>query len=381
MEKVYTGLDQIAAGRTRELKGLRIGLVAHPASVDRRFRHAAEILRKTRGVRLAALFGVQHGWFGEAQDNMIEGVTPKRVYSLYGKVREPTDEMLEGLDAVVVDLQDVGTRVYTFIQTLYLVMRACARFGKKVVVLDRPNPIGGAVEGPTLDCDYASFVGLTSIAMRHGTTIGELAVRYQKNLGGEISVIRMKNWRRDMYFEETGLPWVIPSPNMPAVDTAVVYPGTVLLEGTSISEGRGTTRPFEIAGAPDVPVEKLAAELNRYKIPGAFFRPLHFRPTFNKHAGKLCGGIQIHVTNRRAYRAVLAGAAVLKAFRKFDRAFKWKNPPYEYETRKMPIDILAGTDRLRRMVDGGARLTDFQEWFEEDAKKFRAEIRAGGYAE
>lgn len=379
MGTVYTGLDQVAAGKVRDLNRLRVGLLAHPASVDRRLTHAATIFGGRRPWKLTALYGAQHGWHGEAQDNMIEGITPRRVYSLYGRVREPTGEMLRSIDAMVVDLQDVGTRVYTFVQTLYLVMRACARAGKKIVVLDRPNPIGGTVEGPMLDPAFTSFVGLTAIPLRHGMTIGDLAQRYQRKLGGDLTVVRMKGWRRTMYFEETGLPWVMPSPNMPTVDTAVVYPGTVLLEGTSVSEGRGTTRPFEIAGAPGVNAGKLAQELSRWRLPSAHFRPIYFQPTFNKHAGKLCGGVQIHVTDRRAYAATLTGAAVLKSFRRHDPGFKWKRPPYEYETKKYPIDILSGGERLRRMVDRDEPVREFREWFEEDAKKFRARRRAEGF--
>ncbi|OGH58437.1 MAG: hypothetical protein A3G34_08180 [Candidatus Lindowbacteria bacterium RIFCSPLOWO2_12_FULL_62_27] len=385
MGKVRTGLDRVAAKETaavRAMRGLKIGLLAHPASVDRRLAHAAEIFSSSRAWKLAALFSPQHGWQGEAQDNMIVAKDPPRVHSLYGAVREPTAKMLAGIDAVVVDLQDVGTRVYTFVQTLYLVMRACARRGKKVIVLDRPNPIGGAVEGPTLDPAYASFVGLTPLPLRHGMTIGEVARWYRTIDPGimEPTVIGMRGGRRAIYFDDTGLPWVMPSPNMPAVDTAVVYPGTVLFEGTSLSEGRGTTRPFEIIGAPGVPPDRLARELESYRLPGARFRALRFQPTFNKHAGRICGGVQIHVTDRRAFRATLTGAAILKAFRRLDRGFRWKKPPYEYEYRNYPIDILAGTDRLRRMIDGDAPVSAFREWFESDARAFQARRRAEGFA-
>lgn len=367
----------MARGRVlRELRGMRLGLVAHPASVDSNLRHATEILRGRPDLNLTALFGPQHGWYGEAQDNMIESVRLTRVFSLYGKVREPTDRMLSHVDAIIVDMQDVGTRVYTFIQTLYLIMRACAKNGKPVVVLDRPNPIGDTIEGPMLDMRYASFVGLTAIPLRHGLTIGDLAMRYQRDLGTDLTVVRMKEYDRKMYFEETGLPWVLPSPNMPTVDAAVVYPGTVLIEGTSVSEGRGTVKPFEIIGAAGVDSEKLARELTSYRLAGAVFRPVYFQPTFNKHAGKLCGGVQIHVTDRRCFHATLTGVAVLKAFRRLDRRFCWKKPPYEYEYRKMPIDILAGGPRLREMVDRDAPIRNFRDWFSSDEKMFRAKIRA-----
>lgn len=376
MKQVITGLDRVAAGETKLFRGSRVGLVAHPASVDRRLRHAGQIFSANRGWKLTAMFGPQHGWFGEAQDNMIEAVDPPRVYSIYGKIREPTREMLDGVDIMVVDLQDVGTRVYTFIQTLYLVMRACARFGKRVIVLDRPNPIGGAVEGPMLDIRYASFVGLTEIPLRHGMTMGALAKRYQREFQSDLDVIGMKGWTDHLYFDETDLPWVMPSPNMPTLETAIVYPGMVLFEGTNASEGRGTTKPFEFVGSPGISAEKLAGELESYRLPGARFRPINFQPTFNKHAGKICGGVQVHVTDRKKFQAVLTGAAVLKAFRRLDKTFRWKKPPYEYEYKKYPIDILAGGDRLRTWIDRDVSLPRFQEWFEADAKKFRAKRRA-----
>jgi len=356
-----------------------VGLVAHPASVDRRLMHAVSLFEDGRAARLVAIYGPQHGWLGEAQDNMIEAIDPKttkavRHYRLYGRLREPTEEMLRGVDVVVVDLQDVGTRVYTFIQTLYLVMKSCARWGNPVVILDRPNPIGGRIEGPMLHPAYRSFVGLTSIPLRHGLTIGEMARQYQMELRGDLTVIPMIGWRRSMYFEETRLPWVMPSPNMPGVETSVVYPGTVLLEGTSLSEGRGTTRPFEIVGSPGVQApEKLAREIESYRLSGVRFRPMVFKPTFNKHAGKICGGVQIHVTDRSVYQASLTGAAILKAFRRLDRGFQWKRPPYEYEYKKYPIDILSGSDRLRTQIDRDDPVRAYRDWFESDAAAFRRE--------
>lgn len=371
-QPVRTGLDRISDGETYILQGLDIGLVAHPASVDRNLRHAADILRENRGWTLKALFGPQHGWIGDTQDNMIEweGGSEKGLplHSLYGEHREPTAAMLEGLDAIVIDLQDVGTRVYTFIQTLYLVMRACGRAGVKVIVLDRPNPIGSAVEGPLLDDAYRSFVGLTRIPMRHGMTIGEIARGYLDELDCELAVVEMQNADGARYFDQTGLPWVLPSPNMPTVDTAVVYPGMVLIEGTNLSEGRGTTRPFEIVGSPTADPRELARLLAAANLPGATFRICDFCPTFNKHAGKLCRGAQIHVTDRAAFRPVLTGAAVIAAFRLADPKFAWNPPPYEYEYEKMPIDILAGSDRFSAMIDSGAALAEFAAWFAKDAR-------------
>jgi uncharacterized protein YbbC (DUF1343 family) len=356
----------VASGR---LADARVGLVANPSSIDGSFVHAADVLWEAPGVTLAALFGPQHGFHSTLQDNMIE--TPHAedarrhvpVYSLYSETREPTDAMLDGLDVLVVDLQDVGTRVYTFVYTMANCLRAAALRGLPVIVCDRPNPITGLdVEGPMLESGYESFVGLYSIPLRHGMTIGELAQLFNQEfgIGATLDVQRMEGWRRDMWWEDTGLPWVIPSPNMPTVDTAVVYPGMVLFEGTLLSEGRGTTRPFELVGAPGIDAEAFAAGLNALALPGVHFRPAYFEPTFQKHAGVLCGGCQLHVTDRRTFRSVDAAAAVLCAFRDAlpGRRLPWRPPPYEYEHHKQPIDILAGSPALRNAVDAGATAAD-----------------------
>ena len=307
------------------------------------------------------MFGPQHGFSADLQDNMIE--TPHAhderrrvpVYSLYSDTREPTAEMLAGLDALVIDLQDVGARIYTFVYTMANCLRAAARHGVPVIVCDRPNPIGGeAVEGPMLAPGYESFVGLFPIPMRHGMTIGELARLFNERfgIGAELEVVPLEGWRRGMFWGDTRLPWVMPSPNMPTLDTAVVYPGGVLFEGTQLSEGRGTTRPFELLGAPWIDADTVAARLNALKIDGAHFRPVVFEPTFHKHARLACGGVQVHVTDRRTFRPVLAGVAVMGEFRRCapDR-FAWRQPPYEYVHDRMPIDILAGSDRLRRAIE------------------------------
>lgn len=371
-----TGL--LASGR---LDGLRVGLVANPSSVDADFRHAADLIWQAPGVTLAALFGPQHGFHSTLQDNMIE--TPHvddarrdvPVYSLYSEVREPTDAMLEGLDVLVIDLQDVGTRVYTFIYTMAHCLRAAARAGLRVIVCDRPNPVGGqVVEGPMLRRGYESFVGLFPIPLRHGMTIAELAQLFNDafGLGATLEVQAMEGWRRDMWWEDTGLPWVMPSPNMPTVDTAVVYPGMVLFEGTLLSEGRGTTRPFELVGAPDIDAEALAARLQDEHLPGVYFRPVYFEPTFQKHARVTCGGCQIHVTDREAFRSVDAAAALLAAFRDLlpARAVPWRPPPYEYEHDKQPIDILAGSPALRDAVDAGAGLAALRDIITADVAAF-----------
>ncbi len=358
---VTTGLTRLLT--SRKLEGLRVGLVCNPASVNESLAHASDLVFDAPAVTLAALFGPQHGFRSDLQDNMIE--TPHDrdarrrvpVYSLYSETREPTAEMLAGLDALVIDLQDVGSRIYTFVYTMANCLTAAARHRVPVIVCDRPNPIDGAsVEGPMLEPGFESFVGQFPIPMRHGMTIGELARLFNDafGLGADLTVIPVEGWRREMYFDETALPWVIPSPNMPTLETAIVYPGAVLFEGTQLSEGRGTTKPFEFLGAPWIDAERFADGLNALELPGVFFRPVVFEPTFHKFAKQTCGGIQSHVLDRRAYRPVLSGAALLVHFYKADPAqFAWRNPPYEYEHDKEPIDILAGSSALRLQVEAG----------------------------
>jgi uncharacterized protein YbbC (DUF1343 family) len=316
-----------------------------------------------RDITLAAIFGPQHGFHATLQDNMIE--TPHErdarrqvpVYSLYSETREPTREMLDGLDVLVIDLQDVGTRVYTFVYTMANCLKAAKRAGLPVIVCDRPNPIGGdAVEGPMLRAGFESFVGLYPIPLRHGMTIGELARLFNDRfgIGADLEVIPMEGWTREMYWDDTPLPWIIPSPNMPTLDTAIVYPGQVLVEGTQLSEARGTTRPFEFTGMPGIDAEKFAGKLNAYGFEGVFFRPVYFEPTFHKFAGETCGGCQLHVTNRTTFKPVLATAAMFHEFHAAapDR-FAWRQPPYEYEHDKMPIDILSGSSDLRQQIESG----------------------------
>jgi uncharacterized protein YbbC (DUF1343 family) len=352
--RVELPLDHLTALWPKKFLGARIGALLHPASVSSKLEHASRILERHNGdlFRLAAFFGPQHGFLGQTQDNMIEWKSYEHprlhipVYSLYGEHREPTAEMLEGFDVLVVDLQDIGSRYYTFIWTLYLCMRACERCSTAVVVFDRPNPINGVTtEGPVLNPDYKSFVGLHPIPIRHGRTIGELARQFRDDTfpDCDLSVLPMKNWNREMWFDQTGLPWVMPSPNMPALDTATVYPGMCLLEGTNISEGRGTTRPFEIFGAPFINAGKFCTELNALKLPGVFFRESYFQPTFHKFAAELCGGAQIHVTNREAFHPFGTGVEIIKHIRKTcPEDFEWNQPPYEYEWKRLPIEIIIG---------------------------------------
>lgn len=357
------GIEVLLEERAGELSGERLGVIAHPASVTRGLRHTVDVLREHPGLDLAAVFGPQHGVRGEKQDNMIESDsfrdprTGLPVHSLYGEVRKPTAAMLRGLDAVLFDLQDVGVRVYTFVWTMTLAMEACRDAGIRFVVLDRPNPIGGVIrEGSVLRAGYESFVGLHPVPLRHGLTAGELARMANEafGIGVDLEVIPCDGWRRGDWFDDTGLPWVLPSPNLPTLDSAIVYPGMVLLEGTNLSEGRGTTRPFEIAGAPYLDSHDLADRLTAAGLDGVVVRPHGFEPTFNKHAGRLCGGVQLHVTDRDAFRSVDAAVHLIAAARALaPDAFAWKSPPYEYEEELLPIDILWGSDALRTRLERG----------------------------
>lgn len=352
---VRLAIDDLPGTWPRRFRGARVGAVLHPASVASDLRPTLEVLERCRAdglFEIGALFGPQHGFTGTTQDNMIEWegfVHPRLgvpVYSLYGEHREPTAEMLDGLDVLFVDLQDVGARYYTFIWTLFLCMGAARDAGLPVAVHDRPNPIGGvAVEGRPLHPDYRSFVGLHPIPARHAKTIGELAALFESEAfpGCDTTVLPMSGWERSMFFDQTGLPWVMPSPNMPTLDTAVVYPGMCLLEGTNLSEGRGTTRPFELAGAPWLDARAFADGLRERGLPGVRFREVEFEPTFQKHAGQLCAGVQLHVTDRREFRPLRTGIELIATARELaPEQFAWKPPPYEYETEKLPIEILLG---------------------------------------
>jgi uncharacterized protein YbbC (DUF1343 family) len=369
----------LASGR---LRGARVGIVCNHASIDHGFAHIVDRLATADGVGVAAIFGPQHGFRSDVQDNMIEtphGDDPTRrvpIYSLYSETREPTAEMLKGLDLLVIDLQDIGARIYTYIYTMANCLRACGRHGVPVIVCDRPNPINGTdVEGALLRKGFESFVGLFPIPMRHGMTIAELARLFNEEfgLGAQLEVVRMAGWERSMYHDETDLPWVMPSPNIPTLDSAVVYPGTVLFEGTLLSEGRGTTRPFELVGAPGVEAEKFSQEMNELSLPGVFFRPAVFEPTFQKHAKQTCGGCQVHVTDRGLFKPVLTGAALIAAFKRALPAnFQlWRQPPYEYEHEKLPIEILSGSDDLRKQIESDTPMTAIAASWQSDETAFR----------
>jgi uncharacterized protein YbbC (DUF1343 family) len=355
MNRVVLPVDRLSELWPARLRGRRTGALLHAASVDSSLRptlSALEAMNAAGELKLAALFGPQHGFETTTQDNMIEwsGYRHPRlgipVHSLYGEHREPTDEMLEGLEVLFIDLVDVGARYYTFIWTMLLCMQAAARRGISVVVADRPNPINGlTIEGRPQQADYLSFVGLHPLPVRHGKTIGELARQFRDELvpAVDLTVLPLERWNRAHYHEDTGLPWIMPSPNMPTPDTAVVYPGMCLLEGTNLSEGRGTTRPFELLGAPWIDGEKLVAELNDRRLPGVHFRAAAFEPGFQKYAGQICRGAQLHVTNRDEFEPVRTALEILRTAQdSYPRDFAWKQPPYEYEHDKLPIEILCG---------------------------------------
>ncbi|MBF0430806.1 MAG: DUF1343 domain-containing protein [Fibrobacteria bacterium] len=336
------------------LKGAGIGALLHPASISSTILHSLDILKSHDGTlfNLKCLFGPQHGFLGQTQDNMIEWQNMKHdelnipIYSLYGEHRSPTDKMLDGLEAFLIDLQDVGARYYTFIWTMFLCMKACEKKNIPVVVLDRPNPINAiTVEGDLPDPKYQSFVGLHPIPARHGKTIGQLARQFKSECFPhvELEVLEMKGYRDDMWFEDTGLPWVMPSPNMPTPDTAVVYPGMCLFEGTNISEGRGTTRPFELFGAPFIERGVFVKALDALGLPGVYFRETSFQPTFHKFMGDLCNGAQIHITDRDRFLPYQTGVEIIRLIKKmYTEKFAWKKPPYEYEYEKLPIEVLIG---------------------------------------
>ena len=381
-----TGLDVLCDSDWKPLRGRRVGLVCHPASVDSQLRHATDLLAAAPGVTLAALFGPEHGFHGVAQDLIGVGDASAgtlRVHSLYGDSfasLKPTAEQLRGLDALVIDLQDIGSRYYTFQATMMYCLEAAAALKLAVFVLDRPNPLGGmAVEGPDLRPGFESFVGAHPIATQHGLTIGELARLYRSGLQLDVAleVIACDGWRRDMQFERTGLPWVLPSPNMPTVETAVVYPGQCLLEGTNLSEGRGTTRPFELCGAPWIDPRELIRRLERDNLPGVRFRPAWYRPTFQKFAGQDCGGVQLHATDREAFRPVRTSLAVLAALRDLSGTrFAWRTEVYEFVSDPCAIDLLFGSDRERRALEAGKPWQEIAAAWEPEEAAFRERRRA-----
>ena len=382
--QIKLGLERLLGDRVASVKGARVALVCNQASVDHSFRHAADLLFDHPAITLTTLFGPQHGIRGDVQDNMIESDHGKDrrtglpVYSLYSETREPTDEMLKEVDTIVVDLPDIGCRIYTFAYTMANCMRAAARLKKKVVVCDRPNPIGGvAVAGNLLDVGHESFVGLFPTPTRPGLTMGELARLFNEEygIGCDLDVIEMSGWQREFWYDDTDAPWVLPSPNIPTPQSTMVFPGTVHLEGTQMSEGRGTTKPFELVGAPYIQPDAYASELERLDLPGVRFRACGFMPTFQKHGGKACGGVQIHVTERETFEPVQTGVAIVKtAFDMYPNDFRWKDPPYEYEYTRNPFDVIAGTTKLREQIERGDSIATIVQSWQPGVAEFR-EVR------
>ena len=366
VKPVQLGLERLLEEVPASIRGSRIGLICNQASVDHGFRHAADLVHEHADIDLRALFGPQHGIRGDVQDNMIETghsidrKTGLPVHSLYSETREPTDAMLQDVDALVFDMQDVGCRIYTFVYTLANCMRAARRLGKKVIVCDRPNPINGAtLAGNILEPEYASFVGQFPLPTRHGMTVGELAQMFNEHfkIECELEVIPMIGWKREFWHDDTDAPWVLPSPNMPTLDAATVFPGTVHFEGTQVSEGRGTTKPFELIGAPYIDPDDYADRLNDLGLAGVYFRSCVFQPTFQKHAGVGCGGAQIHVTDRDVFEPWLTGIAMAKfAHDMYKDEFRWKVPPYEYVYDKNPFDVISGTAKIREAIEQGIEL-------------------------
>ena len=366
VQPVQLGLEKLLEQTHDAIRGARVGLICNQASVDHGYHHAADLLHEQPEIQLTALFGPQHGIRGDVQDNMIEtGHSVDRktglpVHSLYSETREPTDAMLQGIDVLVFDMQDVGCRIYTFVYTLANCMRAARRLGKKVIVCDRPNPINGAsMEGNILEPEYASFVGQFPLPTRHGMTVGELAQMFNEHFKIEcdLEVIPMVGWQREFWHDDTDAPWVMPSPNMPTLDAATVFPGTVHFEGTQVSEGRGTTKPFELIGAPYIDPDAYAEALNALGLRGVFFRSCVFQPTFQKHAGVSCGGVQIHVTDRDSFEPWVTGIAMAKfAHDMYPNDFRWKIPPYEYVFDKNPFDVISGTANIREAFEKGTEL-------------------------
>jgi len=381
MPIVQTGLEALLASPPPWLDGQRLGLLSNPASVDRNFRHARRLIEQAFPGQLRAMFAPQHGFFAEKQDNMIESgdmldpVSGIPIFSLYGQTRRPTENMFNLIDILLVDLLDVGTRVYTFSTTVSYAMEAAKTRGIKVVILDRPNPLNGVtLEGNRLSPECASFVGRYGIPMRHGLTMGELARLFNSvyGIGCDLDIILMKGWKRAMYYRDTGLAWIAPSPNLPTPVSAMVYPGQVLWEGTNVSEGRGTTQPFEFFGAPFIDIEKLSEDLGEPSDTGVSLRPVAFEPTANKWQGRLCRGFQLHITDPDRYRPYRTTLTLLQSVKRLHPdEFAWKSPPYEYEFDRLPIDLIIGDRIVRQRIENFDDLDAIEKSWQKDLRAFQ----------
>lgn len=377
---VVLGLDCLLSERIEDMKGVAVGIMTNHTAVTKDLVHITDALHSA-GVNIKALFGPEHGVRGDAAEGASVGdsLDPKLgvpVYSLYGTITTPTDKMLESLDLMLIDIQDVGARFYTFVYTMAEVMEACGRNDVKVWVLDRPNPISGTnPEGPILQPEFTSGVGMYAIPVRHGLTTGELARLYKSNFGVEcdLDVVKMKNWSREMWYDETGLPWVIPSLNMPTLDTAAVYPGTCFFEGTNVSEGRGITRPFEIFGAPWIDSCELKQRMLSYNLPGVAYREANYSPFEWKYRGEPCSGLQIYVTDRREYRPVLTGIAAVAAIRHlYPDMFAFRSPA---QNGKHFFDLLAGSNAIREAIDAGHSPYDIAESWRNECSEFERKTK------
>ena len=377
---IKIGIEQLVSSKPSFLEGKRLGLLCNQASTDCHFTHSRDRILQTFPGQLTCLFSPQHGFFSEKQDNMIESghstdsVSGLPVFSLYGETRKPLPAMFEDLDILLIDLQDVGTRVYTFIWTVVYCLQTAAETGKQVVILDRPNPVSGhMVEGNLLKRSCRSFVGLYEIPMRHGLTMGELAMlcNREMKIGAELKVVKMHGWQRQMFFSDTGFPWVFPSPNMPTPLTALVYPGQVIWEGTNISEGRGTTLPFELVGAPFIDHQQVLEKISTIRLPGCVLRPIVYEPTSGKWAGERCAGFHVHVTEKDGFFSYRLSLALLQALLNlYPNEFFYKEPPYEYEFEQLPMDMILGDVELRTALEDGADILELEQSWQKELAVF-----------
>jgi uncharacterized protein YbbC (DUF1343 family) len=384
---VVTGLETIINHLPSAFIGKKIGILCHASSITRYFTHITDIFLQRNDCKLSAIFGPQHGIYGQTQDNMIEWRSHRHpiydipLYSFYGENRKPTPEMLKDIDILLIDLQDIGARLYTYIWTVKLCMEACSEEGIPVWILDRPNPIGKlSFDGPVLKEKYFTFVGGASIPLCHRMSIGEMTLWIKEKYypSCDLNIVWMKNWRRSSIFSETGLPWVLPSPNMPTIQTAIVYPGIVLIEALNLSEGRGTTIPFELFGAPFINPEKLKKNLDARKIKGCAFRIHKFIPTFHKFCGEICNGIQIHVTDIDSYKPVETALQIFDAIIEISEpdTLQFKQPPYEYEYNLVPFDILSGDSGMRESLLNRENVKIEIERWAYQIEEFRNEFRS-----